>query len=522
MSYPGWNKQMSLYGAGENLHGYPSPENKQYVLSRRPVPPVPTSQHLADSHSNAPMSLPPNQHLSSPTNPRPPPKQHSSRATFFIQNSSSCGHIAEGARDRTPISLPNDFSLPESISEPNLSGQANYPPSTAAQIGSSSVPQMNLHSHQQMNDNMTPLFVRMDPTDSNSVNSPNYNSYLPSDSGQASDSTLNTRYLNMNFDNEVSRLGGAVNPPSYIYPASNFVTLDGTSHADNGEQMFINHPPVPNRCSVPGHPPVFTRTSSGDSDRRSNLSSGDERHVSTHIVFPSGVPSDSSSVSSESSKRLSSGSMQEEAAYTTALLQFQRDKMEKLKKDLENELRKLSKTRSEVNQMDKNMLERQRNRYSTFPSVEDVSKLREINRRLQTDIQVMTREIDMFENGQTPLGILDPLEQQNFYKNMNTGQHGSIYSRPPPQTPSRETPPPIPPRTPITSTTVIPPAPPPQPQQDSDGDGEPWNCSACTFLNHPALNKCECCEMPRLNNAPQETGRVRHKCQNDLCYCHDK
>ena len=37
-----------------------------------------------------------------------------------------------------------------------------------------------------------------------------------------------------------------------------------------------------------------------------------------------------------------------------------------------------------------------------------------------------------------PLGVLDPLEQQNFYKNMNTGPQGSIYSRPPPQTPSRE------------------------------------------------------------------------------------
>ena len=27
-----------------------------------------------------------------------------------------------------------------------------------------------------------------------------------------------------------------------------------------------------------------------------------------------------------------------------------------------------------------------------------------------------------------PLGVLDPLEQQNFYKNMNTGQRGSIYA----------------------------------------------------------------------------------------------
>lgn len=36
-----------------------------------------------------------------------------------------------------------------------------------------------------------------------------------------------------------------------------------------------------------------------------------------------------------------------------------------------------------------------------------------------------------------PLGVLDPLEQQNFYKNMNTGQRGSIYSQPV-QTPTRD------------------------------------------------------------------------------------
>lgn len=85
-------------------------------------------------------------------------------------------------------------------------------------------------------------------------------------------------------------------------------------------------------------------------------------------------------------------------------------------------------------------------------------------------------------------------------------------------------PPPIPPRTPITgpTTALVPPAPPPQPLQDSDGDGEPWNCSACTFLNHPALNKCECCEMPRMNASPPSTGSVRHVCTSESCYCHNR
>lgn len=30
-----------------------------------------------------------------------------------------------------------------------------------------------------------------------------------------------------------------------------------------------------------------------------------------------------------------------------------------------------------------------------------------------------------------------------------------------------------------------------------DLDGPKWNCDVCTFLNHPQLNKCEQCEMPK-------------------------
>lgn len=36
---------------------------------------------------------------------------------------------------------------------------------------------------------------------------------------------------------------------------------------------------------------------------------------------------------------------------------------------------------------------------------------------------------------------------------------------------------------------------------NGDGAGGAWSCSACTFMNHPALNLCECCELPRLSFA---------------------
>ncbi|CAF89189.1 unnamed protein product, partial [Tetraodon nigroviridis] len=41
------------------------------------------------------------------------------------------------------------------------------------------------------------------------------------------------------------------------------------------------------------------------------------------------------------------------------------------------------------------------------------------------------------------------------------------------------------------------PVPVPGPQTDEDFEGAQWDCEICTFLNHPALNRCEQCEMPR-------------------------
>ncbi|XP_050297796.1 TGF-beta-activated kinase 1 and MAP3K7-binding protein 2 isoform X2 [Anthonomus grandis grandis] len=38
----------------------------------------------------------------------------------------------------------------------------------------------------------------------------------------------------------------------------------------------------------------------------------------------------------------------------------------------------------------------------------------------------------------------------------------------------------------------------------------PWNCSKCTFLNHPALDKCEQCEMPQIFHVSASPGDNIH------------
>lgn len=53
-------------------------------------------------------------------------------------------------------------------------------------------------------------------------------------------------------------------------------------------------------------------------------------------------------------------------------------------------------------------------------------------------------------------------------------------------------------------------------QRDEDFEGAQWNCDSCTFLNHPALNRCEQCEMPRYTWAL----RRRHAMSRHSTPCH--
>ncbi|XP_044759317.1 TGF-beta-activated kinase 1 and MAP3K7-binding protein 2 isoform X2 [Coccinella septempunctata] len=43
-----------------------------------------------------------------------------------------------------------------------------------------------------------------------------------------------------------------------------------------------------------------------------------------------------------------------------------------------------------------------------------------------------------------------------------------------------------------------------------DQDGPKWNCDVCTFLNHPQLNKCEQCDMPRFIHVSASPGDNIH------------
>ncbi|XP_035825556.1 TGF-beta-activated kinase 1 and MAP3K7-binding protein 2 isoform X1 [Aplysia californica] len=342
-----------------------------------------------------------------------------------------------------------------------------------------------------------------------------------------------------------------------VYPPMGSTGLNFTTMpaAIVGHGTGPNHmPQYPNYNHHPGgglhHMPKSPNISGGaQSLLGSRSSSQDSEHNVSYGMSPDFMDSrtghyssmgsrvsSQSSVGSDSSARLErermeqvtrprSGSMQEEADYTRALLQHQKLRKQKLKEETDHHTAVLKKLRSEVNELEKNKIDRGHVNKS-FPSVEDIGVLCEKNRQLQTNIQLYMNEIDMYKSGQTPYNKIDPLGQQNFFENMPKGQQDPIYSRtqdgqrtPSPRpTPPPRPPPPIPVRqrsneisTPLSSGVTgavsnsdvfnrVLPVPPAQPTINSGDseEGESWNCTACTFTNHPALQKCEMCEIPRV------------------------
>ncbi|XP_060096732.1 TGF-beta-activated kinase 1 and MAP3K7-binding protein 2 isoform X1 [Heteronotia binoei] len=173
-------------------------------------------------------------------------------------------------------------------------------------------------------------------------------------------------------------------------------------------------------------------------------------------------------------RKLSMGS--DDAAYTQALLVHQKARMERLQRELEIQKKKLDKLKTEVNEMENNLTRRRlkrSNSASQIPSLEEMQQLRSCNRQLQIDIDCLTKEIDLFQ-ARGP--HFNPSAIHNFYDNI--GFLG-----------------PVPPKPKADQRSIVK-TPKALPDTEED-EGAQWNCTACTFLNHPALNRCEQCEMPR-------------------------
>uniref|UniRef100_A0A8C4RX89 TGF-beta activated kinase 1 (MAP3K7) binding protein 3 n=1 Tax=Erpetoichthys calabaricus TaxID=27687 RepID=A0A8C4RX89_ERPCA len=179
--------------------------------------------------------------------------------------------------------------------------------------------------------------------------------------------------------------------------------------------------------------------------------------------------------SREYHRKSSSGS--DDYAYTQALLLHQRARMERLVKELQLEKQKLEHLKSDVNEMEYDLMQRRLRRVNAtylIPAPEDMTRQRNLNRQLQIDIDCMLKETDLLRSR----GKFDPSALNSFYDNIPPG-------------------PVVPPKPVKKGHPSSAKAPVVQQPRDEDFEGAHWNCESCTFLNHPALNRCEQCEMPR-------------------------
>lgn len=177
------------------------------------------------------------------------------------------------------------------------------------------------------------------------------------------------------------------------------------------------------------------------------------------------------------------------AEHQRALVEEQLIRKEKLAKELRNE---------------KGRLEVMRKELQALARPQDPSVSQELKRKLKSEIYQLqiecdrlADEVDQWSDTRVPLGETN----EEFYQGIYTGQPL------PTRIPASSNPPPLPSRPPAwlpeTHSTMI-------THHDNDReerDGPSWVCTMCTFDNHPLMNKCEECDMPRLlgNSSAGET-----------------
>ncbi|XP_031832626.1 TAK1-associated binding protein 2 isoform X2 [Nomia melanderi] len=119
---------------------------------------------------------------------------------------------------------------------------------------------------------------------------------------------------------------------------------------------------------------------------------------------------------------------------------------------------------------------------SSMPPQELKRKLRSEIYQLQVECDRLADEVDQWSDPRVPLGETN----EEFYQDIYTGQ-------PLPPSSTSFNPPPLPSQPPawqpdVTGNNV----------DREERDGPSWVCRMCTFDNHPLMNKCEQCDMPRL------------------------
>ncbi|XP_038582565.1 TGF-beta-activated kinase 1 and MAP3K7-binding protein 2 isoform X2 [Micropterus salmoides] len=481
-----------------------------------------TSQHQTQGHQTSHVYMP----ISSPTNPQAPSilptgSQASSSGVSSCSSSSSSSSVMP-----TSLSTISQYNIQNISTGPRKnqieikleSPQRSNSTTTTAVLRTGSGPRSSSTSSSCPSSSSSSTGVATVPTTPLSIGGPGLSRSQPTVYISASPPTAATTpseeavvasagsrsqpkfYISANASSDDS---GGRNPPT-VYISAN-PPLQGPSGARNmGGQVsmgpaYIHHHPPKSRTSVGGggtasSPRVVVTQPNTKYTFKITVSPNKPPAVSPGVVSPTFEPNNLLSLPSDhhfvepdplhlsdplsphrerpsEPRRLSMGS--DDAAYTQALLVHQKARMERLWHELELKKKKLEKLKEEVNEMENDLTRRRlerSNSASQIPSIEEMKQLRCRNRLLQIDIDCLTKEIDLL---QTRGPHFNPSAMHNFYDNI--GFLG-----------------PVPPKPKDSGSKIV------KPISDQEEDeGTQWSCTACTFLNHPALNRCEQCEFPR-------------------------
>ncbi|ELU03289.1 hypothetical protein CAPTEDRAFT_227380 [Capitella teleta] len=201
------------------------------------------------------------------------------------------------------------------------------------------------------------------------------------------------------------QIGRSMHSPANPPGPGGMYTPRGPS--DSSHVPPTSSPQVPFVSRSPyGWPPTATP------QRPRNLLTSDDPELSRlpHEPLTPSTPEKPQESDSDSSRAAST----EDMAYKQALVMYQKARLLKLTQDLEQDHILLKVLRKEVTDME--------------AQGHDVQQMREANRQMQIDIQILAHEIDLINNGQIKLGFVDQSsDDQSFYRHIPRGPRGSVY-----------------------------------------------------------------------------------------------
>jgi len=271
--------------------------------------------------------------------------------------------------------------------------------------------------------------------------------------------------------------------------------LDGGNHV-NIQQSQISHPkekPVrPSSLHIPGSKYATARHAQSLYQGRGTSPQSIPRYNSLPTL--KGILYDNYSNSSNLDYNLHPKDEEKRLAYTRALLSHQMEQLFKLEEELRQDRRDMVTVRADVQQLE-NSLKRQELKSQGHPAKRVYVEVRQLEHdihSLRGLCDDMSKKVTNLTGGKVPLGETS-INFENYLSQQTHAVPDSTDASSDMSSVSCSLPNPNQPSTNSNHNSL----------NSSDFSGTSseegkWSCSECTFSNHPSLDTCEICEMPRI------------------------